>query len=134
MTRQKDISTSVVAYSNRRNYTQNWHKMENQNKSTDCHYFCVYLIGPNVFVVVPQTWIKQFDQHWEKFVNYGLNTTQNFLVFFSQEPDAIIGSGNNTKPNKDYKPTFSQPRTDFPNEGTYVARLIKFKSKYLMNG
>lgn len=89
-------------------------------------YFVVYFIKPKIRVVVPKKWIFAIEEHWEKFINNSINRNQTFVVFYSNEGDAMNA---NQMPNTDFTPDFSfaDDRRDFPQTGCYLAKLICYK-------
>lgn len=89
-------------------------------------FYIVFLVEPKINVVIPKTWIMDIEENWEKFVNKGLNSTQKFLCFWSEEKHAQIDG----KPNQNFKPQFNNDVNHvFPSEGCYLGKLVHFKSK-----
>lgn len=93
-------------------------------------YFIVYLENLRKNVILPKTWIKDIDDHMEKFLNYGLNTVQRFMCFYTKNEltfDPINGS-----PYENYPANFDLPLNNtIDDEGFYTCQLKKFKSKYI---
>lgn len=90
-------------------------------------WYVVHLIKPQKNVVIPQKWVRQIEDHLESFLNYRINTSQVFLVYFSTEEDAFIEG----HPNEDFEPKFNMEVDGrFPDEGCYTGRILKVKSKY----
>lgn len=56
-------------------------------------FYVVYLVDADDFIVIPCTWIRDDARMLEKFVNYGLNTAQTHLCFWSTNADAITQNG-----------------------------------------
>lgn len=94
-------------------------------------FFVVFLIEPAKNVVVPTGWILNGKQHMEKFINYGINSNQDFLAFYTNDAAAFDING---VPRSDYQPNY-QPNTFagfgsvYPTEGWYLCRIIKFKGE-----
>lgn len=87
-------------------------------------FVVAYLIRAREFVVVPDAWIK--DLNTAKLKNYGKNSNQDFLLFWS---------ANNRKPNATQKANFdatimSEYRATI-DEACYLARIKKFFGKQL---
>lgn len=93
-------------------------------------YYVAFLLDAGKNIVIPCTWMRNAEKIVEKFVNYGLNTNQTHLCFWSIHADAKTQDG---KPNFDYQPNFdSQIKTEFPcDEGVFRCRVVKFTSEYL---
>lgn len=87
-------------------------------------FYVTFLLKPKVNVVVPTTWIYQYEKQWEKFVNIGLNKNQTHRVFFTKNPRAWNG-----EPLPGYDVNFDLVAMNFPDEGCYEGKLIKFFGK-----
>lgn len=92
-------------------------------------YFVVFLLGPKENVVVPDIWIQGCGQQWEKFINRGLNQTQKYRIFYSEDPLAM----DDGRPNNEYAPNFALDADDFPSKGCYTGKIIKFFRKFFSN-
>lgn len=95
-------------------------------------YYVVYLLQPEQNVVIPINWVQDIDKQWEKFVNYGLNSTQKYMCYWSNEKEAVDENG---MPNSAFKANFhtGQSVNQFPEPGCYIGRILKFKREYLTN-
>lgn len=92
------------------------------------HYFVVYNIELNTSVILPTSWIRDIDDHLEKFMNNSLNTTQKFLCFYTNDDSAFEESG---APKCDYPADFSLPRrNDLDGPGCFLGKLKHFKGKF----
>lgn len=96
-------------------------------------FVAVYLIEAKTHTVVPQEFVYQLQK--VNLYNYGVNSNQNRLIFFSADFFDLISSGDN--PNLlDFTPDFCLPTTNIyppPNgvrQTCYIARLYKFWRKY----
>lgn len=88
-------------------------------------YFVVQFLDPKMCSIVPKTWIKDIDAHWEKFVNRSINRNQKFLCFYSEKPEAL---DDDMRPNGKFAPNFNAGLSEnFPDEGCYYANLIWYK-------
>lgn len=88
-------------------------------------YFIVYIHSIKQHRVVPTKWMREFDLHTEKFMNYGVNSNQSFLVFWTDDLSAFDIDGIphlNVIANE-----AAAIRDDFPHEGWYKCRIVKFK-------
>lgn len=82
-------------------------------------------MNPKVRVIIPKKWIQEIDENWEKFVNNSINRNQTFVVYYSEEGDAMDPNGI---PNINFVPDFSfVSEVDFPRTGCYLAKLIRYK-------
>lgn len=90
-------------------------------------YFVIILIEPKQNVVVPAYWVQSRGRHWEKFINRGLNKTQEHRIFYSENPLALDDFG---RPKNDYEPNFALDADSFPNKGCYTGKIVKFFSKF----
>lgn len=92
-------------------------------------YFIVYLEKLRKNVILPTTWIKDIDDHMEKFFNYGLNTVQQFKCFYTKNEMAF--EPINGLPFSSYPANFDLPLNNLVvDEGCYTGQLKRFKSKY----
>lgn len=72
-------------------------------------------------IIIPSHWLDADEKQIEKFINYGLNHNQKYRCYY------------NVNKNFDFEPNFDDFPIEnilFPNEGCYIAKIIKFKSKY----
>lgn len=90
-------------------------------------YFIVHLIKPQIDVIVPANWIKGINDQWEKFINNSLNKNQVFLCYFSTHPNALDIDG---RLDSDYMPVFNRMARQYPEEGCYTAKLIRYKGNF----
>lgn len=92
-------------------------------------YFVVYIIKLKRYVVVPSTWIFGFDEQLEKFVNYSLNRSQNFLCYYTTNEDAFIDGC----PNAHFEPNFNvmvdNINSDGSFDGGFIVKLKRCKSE-----
>lgn len=91
-------------------------------------YFVVFLVSPRVTITIPQSWIKDFDKHNEKFMNFGVNTNQTYVCYYTQNDDAKYENGAiflHFTPdfNADFEPIF-------PSTGCYLCHIIKAKRNF----
>lgn len=91
-------------------------------------YFVVQFLNPKMNLIVPKEWVKDIDEHWEKFVNRSINRNQVFLCFYSENPEAM---DDHMCPNRNFPPNFAAGMGDFPNDGCYQAHLLWFKGWYI---
>lgn len=88
-------------------------------------YLIVYIRNLKKNLIVPISWVKDVDEHLEKFINNGLNTGQRFLCFYTPNTDAYEENG---APKSDYTVCFDLPLIqDLDEEGCFVVNLKKFK-------
>lgn len=90
-------------------------------------YFVVYLIHQKRNVVIPQNWIRDVENHIEKFMNYGVNSNQIFVCFYTNNVAAVDSNG---AIRLDFPANF-QARffAKFPSEGLYLCQIKKFRSE-----
>lgn len=91
-------------------------------------FYVVFLRKPKKNVIVPAEWVDDDEAQFEKFMNYGINSNQAFRCFYSEKPAVLNRNGI---PNA-FHPNFEEYPVDgsvFPNEGCYMGKIIKFKSK-----
>lgn len=94
-------------------------------------WYIAYLLVPKKKVIVPAKWVKEIDEHMEKFINRSINSAQEFLVYYSTNTDAVDENG---RPDEtfDGKFCFDKDVMVFPEEGCYSARLVKAKGIYYL--
>lgn len=91
-------------------------------------YFVVYLLPSKQNVVVPENWIREFDIHLEKFFNCGLNSSQKYVCFWTNNSAAR----NNGILQLNFQPDFNAPFSPtFPAEGFYKCMIRKAKGKFI---
>lgn len=79
-------------------------------------YYVVYLNLKQKNVIVPATWIKDIEQHYEKFVNNSLNRSQIFLCFYPDESSQSFIDG---RPDENFEP-------DFQSENCFTGKLKRY--------
>lgn len=97
------------------------------------YFFVVYLKELRKNVILPSTWIKEVDQHFEKFMNNSINGNQLFACYFTNNPAAF---NNNGSPKHDFSTKFDLPPCDFVGvvaQGTFGGKIKKVKSKLKLN-
>lgn len=91
-------------------------------------FFIVYFIRPKGNVIIPVSWVREFEKNLENFVNDGLNNNHKYYCFWSQNDAAVKESG---EPNAAYLPQFNFGlEHEFPNEGCYLGKIIHFCCKF----
>lgn len=91
-------------------------------------YFIAYIVNLNTSIILPKSWIRGIDDHFEKFINRSLNTAQSFLVFYTNDKNAFEDDG---APKIEYPANFNlQLRNDFDGPGCFMAKLKHFKGKF----
>lgn len=94
-------------------------------------YFVVYLKPLKKNVVLPATWIHDIGNHFEKFMNRSINTSQWFLCYYTTKNDAF----DNGCPKKDFAPDFDSDIITEINanesfDGCFLGKLKQFRRKY----
>lgn len=68
-------------------------------------YFIVYLIEQNENRIVPNRWIRGFNEISERFINMnGINSNYDFETFWTDHQNAF---DQNVLPNPDYVPNLT---------------------------
>lgn len=67
-------------------------------------YFVVFLEVLKRNVILPPAWIEKVDEHFEKFINYSVNSSQYFRCYSTTNELAFDLEG---RPKNDYSPDFS---------------------------
>lgn len=88
-----------------------------------------FQLNENQHKIVPQLWVKDAQNHMEKFINESLNHNQIFRCFYTTNPDAFYPDGC---PKSDYAPNFSLEVRNTLGEGCFLGVLKKYKGKLLM--
>lgn len=88
-------------------------------------FYVVFLKVPRRNVLVPNTWVYNYESQMNKDMFHGVNPAQSVLCFYS--PDAYDDAGLP----QIVEPNFNYPvnEVQFPNEGCYEARIKIFKGK-----
>lgn len=86
-------------------------------------FYVAYLLQPQVNIVVPIDWVYQSEKQWQKFVNSGLNINQTHRIFYTENPNAF---NEKDEPFEGYVPDFTVNAGEFPDEGCYEGKLVKF--------
>lgn len=94
-------------------------------------YFVVFIRALKQYQIIPTTWVQEIDANWQKFVNNGLNSNQEYTFFYSEQHGAFSDEG---KPNIDYVPNFTNEIRLFPEEGCYYGNILKFFGKKIDSG
>lgn len=88
-------------------------------------FVVVYLIRAREFVVVPENWVLELNT--AKLKNYGTNSNQNFLVFWS----ATCGTPN-LRASVDFNATLNFQYRATTNGVCYICRIKKFFGKFVL--
>lgn len=95
-------------------------------------YFIVFLQALRKNVILPASWIYEVEDHFEKFMNKSINSTQWFLCYYTDKNSAFI----NGCPDEKFEPDFDKniinkinPGESF--DGCFLGRLTQFKRKYI---
>lgn len=93
-------------------------------------YYIVYLLVPKVTVVIPENWIRWVNVHMEKFLNYGVNSNQTYICYWTDSENARDINGAILL---NFLPDFSLNMCDsFPSQGLYLCKIIKAKGKLVL--
>lgn len=92
-------------------------------------YFVVYLLNDRINIVVPQTWICDYQPQMEKFINRGLNSNQTFLCFWSQDPLAFESNG---QPKPEFVPNVFTHAVKFPEGGWHLCKIKRFHGMFFL--
>lgn len=89
-------------------------------------FFVAYLVEPKRYVVIPTFWVYDpRNEIWNKFVNTGLNSSQNYLCYWASDEgsEEYLGA-----PNFNLEPDFTATLASiFPRRSaTYKCRIVKF--------
>lgn len=88
-------------------------------------YVVVYLVRARQFVVIPDTWVQDLNK--AKLKNYGANSNQDFLSFWS---------ATNGEPNIQVQPNFNAMLDcnfhDTIGEVCYICRIKKFFGELIL--
>lgn len=84
-----------------------------------------HLANEGAFVVLPQNWIKDINEHLEKFLNRSLNKNQVFTCYWTDAAESIDRNG---ALKLDFEPDFRASFGNvFPSEGCYLCKLVRAK-------
>lgn len=91
-------------------------------------YFIVCITQSHSNVVVPYSWVSGIDSIVEHLVNFGMDSTHKFKVFWSKKPEALNNDGI---PIDTYGPygKFQRPENLFPAEDWYECQIRRFRCK-----
>lgn len=97
-------------------------------------YFIVYLEKLNKNVILPATWIKNIEQHFEKFMNRSINRSQAQLCYYTTNAEAFETNNTaNNRPRKEWLPSFVEMVRETiegqPFDGCFLGFLQHFKGK-----
>lgn len=93
------------------------------NKMLSNWYYVVYFRAVRKNYILPGSWIQNIENHAEKFLNYGMNTTQSFLCFYTSNPQAFE---ENKCPKSDWPVNFSlKNRDSLQSDGCFIGKLLK---------
>lgn len=81
-------------------------------------YYVVFLLEQRKHVVVPATWIRDVQKHYEKFVNNSINRSQKFLCFYTTSEEAHIDG----RPDENFV-------ADFDSEHCFIGQLKRYHGK-----
>lgn len=82
-------------------------------------YFVVFLREMKKNVILPKLWVKDVDNHFEKFVNNSLNRSQLFLCFYPETTSHAIING---RPDENFEP-------DFNSTNCFIGKMKRYFGK-----
>lgn len=93
------------------------------------HYFVVYFIEAEKYLVIPKHWIFQHEIALQKFINYSLNSNQIFMCYYAQN----VGKDRLSQ----HAPNFQAPYVHgFPfngGEGRFRGNMRRCFCKYFLS-
>lgn len=97
-------------------------------------YFIVYLRQLKKYVVLPASWIKGIENHFEKFVNNSLNSSQQFLCYYTSNQAAFVDDC----PDHNFEPDFDSGMIADTNvaqsfDGCFFGKLKHYHGMLFMN-
>lgn len=93
-------------------------------------YYVVYLKSLHRNVIVPCNWVNNDTDHNEKHMNYGLNSSQTFICFYTSNPDAFEAEN---RPKIDFEPNFDAMFNNVNGDGLFACKLKTFRSECIKN-
>lgn len=90
-------------------------------------YYVVFLPKFHRNLIVPNHWIRDDLKHHEKHMNYGLNSSQRYWCFFTNNPDAFDVYGI---PKMDFEPDQNALQNNEDGDGWFACKLKTFRSKF----
>lgn len=92
------------------------------------YYYVVYFRELKQIFVLPGSWIQDIEIHAEKFLNYGMNTTQSFLCFYTTNPQAFE---NNKCPKTDWPVNFNLKIShSLESDSCFIGKLLKYSGNF----
>lgn len=93
-------------------------------------FFVVYLLKLKKNVILPTSWVKDVDDHFEKFVNNSINRNKKFRCYYTTNMDLFEQNGC---PKYDFEPDFNLDyveNTDGDFDGCFEGKLKVFKCMF----
>lgn len=92
-------------------------------------FFIAYLSEPGTHIVLPVTWVYDYEELIQKFIRKSINSNQKCLVYFSKKTIGGI-------PNGELDANFTAPTsTTFPivgEEACFIAKITHYYSKLII--
>lgn len=88
-------------------------------------YYVAFFLDLKKNIIVPKQWIKDIKLNKEKFYNYGVNCSQVFTCFYTNQPGAFDQDG---LPNGEFHANFSaRVSKTLDGDGLFRINLKTFK-------
>lgn len=91
-------------------------------------FFIAFLVEPKVHIVLPVTWVYDYEEIIQKFIRKSLNSNQKCLIYYSKKtvddiPDGRIDA-NFTAPTSEIFPIRDE-------EACFIAQITHYYSEFI---
>lgn len=92
-------------------------------------FFIAFLVEPKIHVVLPVTWVYDYEKIIQKFIRKSINSNQKCLIYYSKKtvggiPDGGIDA-NFTAPTSEIFPIHGE-------EACFIAHMTHYYSKFIL--
>lgn len=90
-------------------------------------FFITKILPSKTVVVIPDKWVFDIEEQWERLVNSGINPREKFVGFYSEEQFDDEG-----RPNELYIPDWENvlsKKQQFPECGCYYLNILHSEGK-----
>lgn len=90
-------------------------------------YYVVWLPKFKQNFIVPTHWIRDDSKHREKHMNNGLNCSQRYWCFYTNDPNAFVDN----IPKTDYEPKDNAVKNNKNGDGWFACKLRTFRCEFV---
>lgn len=93
-------------------------------------FFIAFLMNPGIHIVIPVTWVYDYEEIVQKFIRNSINRNQECLIYYSKKCIEGVPDGN-------IDANFTAPKSIiFPivgDEACFISKITHYFSKFIFH-